>query len=103
MALRGRAAARHGPGLSLPDGKKGAGANSRDLLSRRFGFLGHRKPAKHVLCVDQAGSVREQDRHAHVLEHVAGDAAQHHLTQARVTVAAHDEEIGFLLVGLRQE
>src|SRR3954469_16145154 len=49
-----------------------------------------------------AVSVCEQNRHAHVLEHVAGDAAQHHLTQARVTVAAHDEKIGFLLVGLGQ-
>src|SRR3954451_6934429 len=47
-------------------------------------------------------SVCEQNRHAHVLEHVAGDAAQHHLTQARMPVAAHDEKIGFLLVGLGQ-
>ena len=44
----------------------------------------------------------EQGRHAHVLEHVAGDAAQHHLTQSRVTIATHDKEICFFFVGLRQ-
>ena len=47
-------------------------------------------------------SVREQDRQAHAFQHVAGNAAQDHLAQARVAVAAHDEEVGLLLVGLRQ-
>jgi hypothetical protein len=41
-----------------------------------------RRPATHGSRDNPAVSVGEQDRHAHVLEHVAGDAAQHHLTQS---------------------
>ena len=88
--------------VSSPTERRKQIANRHDLLPRKIKAQEERRPAPHGPRDNPAVSVREQDRHAHVLEHVAGDAAQHHLTQARVTVAAHDEEIGFLLVGLRQ-
>src|SRR5215471_2854110 len=39
-------------------------------------------------------SMRQQGRHGHRLEDAAGGAAEDELAQARMAIAAHDDEVG---------
>ena len=50
-----------------------------------------------------AASMREQDRHGHVLEDVTGSTADEHLAQAGVAVATHDQKFGGHLAGLGEK
>src|SRR5215469_10755414 len=48
-------------------------------------------------------SVRHKHRNGHRAENAAGDTTEHELAQARVTVAAHDNEIGAHVGGTGQD
>src|SRR5262249_52208852 len=47
--------------------------------------------------------MREQDRHGHQLEYRSSHVAENGFTQTRMSVAAHDHEIGAGVDGVRQE